>query len=118
MGCRSSVGVASGDAPVIQPSDDEPAGTDNDDRWLLRYLPKSPGPSNTPDEIAECFLQAVNRKGIELYSKQEEAILEVFGGSHVVLSTPTGSGKSLVAMSMLFKAVAEGRRAHLPRDGP
>ncbi len=49
--------------------------------------------------------------GLEPYEAQEEAFLEVMGGRHVILNTPTGSGKSLVALSMHFKAVCEGKRA-------
>ena len=46
---------------------------------------------------------------IEPYDHQEEAILELFAGRNVILNTPTGSGKSLVALAMHFKAFAEGR---------
>src|SRR5690606_30994982 len=42
---------------------------------------------------------------------QEEALLEVMGGRHVVLKTPTGSGKSLVALATHFKAICEGARS-------
>jgi len=114
IGCRRLAKAASLEMhqQLTQEGDSEPDATNDDERWLLRYLPDIPGPSNTSDEMAESFLEAVNARGIALYAKQEEAILEVFGDSHVVLSTPTGSGKSLVAMSMLFKAVAEGRRAY------
>jgi len=49
--------------------------------------------------------------GIEPYEAQEEAFLEVMAGRHVILNTPTGSGKSLVALSMHFKALCEGKRA-------
>ena len=39
---------------------------------------------------------------VTLYAHQEEAILEIMEGRHVVLNTPTGSGKSLVATAMHF----------------
>lgn len=42
--------------------------------------------------------------GVTLYPHQEEAILEIFSGNHVVLDAPTGSGKSLVAIAMHFKS--------------
>src|SRR6202044_131432 len=48
---------------------------------------------------------------LELYPAQEEAILELFSGNHVILSTPTGSGKSLVALAMHFFAMAQGKRS-------
>lgn len=47
-------------------------------------------------------------RGLELYPEQEEAILELFAGSNVVLNTPTGSGKSLVASAAHFKALCAG----------
>ncbi|MDX1649623.1 MAG: DUF3516 domain-containing protein, partial [Myxococcota bacterium] len=50
-------------------------------------------------------------RGLELYPAQEEAILEILAGRHVVLNTPTGSGKSLVALGLHFKALCEGRRS-------
>jgi len=50
-------------------------------------------------------------EGLELYDHQEEAILEVFAGKNVILNTPTGSGKSLVAMAMQFRALCLGRRS-------
>src|SRR4029077_4843683 len=53
----------------------------------------------------------VAKKGLSLYPAQEEAVLELFAGKNVILSTPTGSGKSLVATAMMFLAMAEGKRA-------
>lgn len=63
-----------------------------------------------PDDALEVFLGWVADCGLHLYPHQEEAILEVFAGNHVVLDTPTGSGKSLVAVAMHFRSfVALGR---------
>jgi superfamily II RNA helicase len=70
-----------------------------------------PGGVQDPDEILDLFLGWVADQGFELYPAQEEALLEVMGGRHVVLNTPTGSGKSLVALGMHFKALCEGKRA-------
>ncbi len=63
------------------------------------------------DHLLEAFLDFAIDRGLELYPAQEEAILELLSGRSVILNTPTGSGKSLVASAMLFKALAEGRRA-------
>ena len=57
------------------------------------------------------FLAAMAAKGITLYPEQEEAILELFGGKNVILNTPTGSGKSLVAAAFHFKALCAGQRS-------
>jgi superfamily II RNA helicase len=61
------------------------------------------------DQILERFLGYVAAKGLELYPAQEEALFEILAGKHVVLATPTGSGKSLVATAFLYKALCEGR---------
>ncbi len=71
----------------------------------------SPGERFSPDELLDRFLGYVNTAGIELYPAQEEAILAVFADQNVILNTPTGSGKSLVALAMHFKSAALGRRS-------
>jgi superfamily II RNA helicase len=63
----------------------------------------------SPDEILSAFVGFVSDTGLELYPAQEEALLELVGGKHIILNTPTGSGKSLVATAMHFKAMAEGK---------
>ena len=63
------------------------------------------------DAILERFLSASTERGLELYPEQEEAILELFAGRNVVLNTPTGSGKSLVAAAFHFKALCAGERS-------
>lgn len=63
------------------------------------------------DTILEGFLSYVDGLGLSLYAHQEEAILAVLAGHNVIVHTPTGSGKSLIATAVDFKAVAEGRRA-------
>ena len=64
-----------------------------------------------PDAILDRFLAWVSATGLALYPRQEEAILELLDGKHVILTTPTGSGKSLVATALHFKAMAEGKRS-------
>jgi superfamily II RNA helicase len=77
---------------------------------LERRLPDLEPPP-TGDQLLELFLGYVEEIGVELYPAQGEAILEVFSDHNVVLNTPTGSGKSLVALAACFKALAEGRFA-------
>jgi superfamily II RNA helicase len=69
-----------------------------------------PGPFDA-DEVLERFLAVMAERGLELYEEQEEAILELFAGSNVVLNTPTGSGKSLVASAAHFKALCAGEQS-------
>ena len=63
------------------------------------------------DVLLERFLQYAAGKHLALYPAQEEAILELLDGKNVILNTPTGSGKSLVASAMLFASLARGQRA-------
>ncbi|MCU0682450.1 MAG: DUF3516 domain-containing protein [Polyangiaceae bacterium] len=79
------------------------------DAQLLRLLP--PEADTNPDTILGGFLRYVADQKVELYPAQEEAILELVGGKNVILNTPTGSGKSLVASAFIFKALAEGKTA-------
>jgi len=70
-----------------------------------------PRATSDPGEVLDLFLEWVAEQGLEPYPEQEQAILELFAGRHVVLSTPTGSGKSLVAQALHWKALCEGRRS-------
>ncbi|MEO6993012.1 MAG: DEAD/DEAH box helicase, partial [Lacunisphaera sp.] len=67
--------------------------------------------SPDPDAVLDRFLAAMTGKGLTLYPEQEEAILELFAGKNVILNTPTGSGKSLVAAALHFKAICAGQRS-------
>ncbi|MBM4362529.1 MAG: DUF3516 domain-containing protein, partial [Deltaproteobacteria bacterium] len=64
------------------------------------------------DQVLERFLAYVEGKGLTLYPAQEEAILELYARKNVILATPTGSGKSLVATALAFLAVARGLRLY------
>src|SRR5690606_11916827 len=85
------------------------SSTMDDHHPLLRRLPATPAPS--ADELLDAFLDYAIEAGLELYPAQEEAILEVLAGRHVILDTPTGSGKSLVALAAHFAALARGQRS-------
>ena len=77
----------------------------------LSLFDRLPHGDDAPDDLLGRFLDYVDAKGISLYPAQEEAVLEVFAGKNVILNTPTGSGKSLVAMALHFKAMAQGHRS-------
>jgi len=63
-----------------------------------------------PDESAyDRILDYAEQRGLDLYPHQEEAILSLLAGENLVLATPTGSGKSLVAMAAAMTALAEDR---------
>src|SRR5437762_10434736 len=70
----------------------------------------APASAADADTLLGRFLEYVAGLGLELYPAQEEAVFEILAGKHLILSTPTGSGKSLVATAFLFKALAEGKR--------
>ena len=75
---------------------------------LYDLLP--PGEADS-DELLGRFLEYVDGSGLTLYPTQEEAVLELFEGRNVILNTPTGSGKSLVASALHFASLARGRRS-------
>ncbi|MDH5670718.1 MAG: DUF3516 domain-containing protein [Myxococcales bacterium] len=62
------------------------------------------------DRLLDNFVGWVEARGIELYPAQEEAVLELLSGQHVVLNTPTGSGKSLVATALIYRSLCLGGR--------
>ena len=63
----------------------------------------------TADDILNAFLDYLTATDTEPYDHQEEAILELFAGNNVILNTPTGSGKSLVALTLQFKSASPAR---------
>jgi superfamily II RNA helicase len=64
-----------------------------------------------PDAVFDAFVQWAESQGYALYPAQQEALIEIVSGSNVILSTPTGSGKSLVAVGAHFTALARGERS-------
>src|SRR3954469_12322368 len=62
-----------------------------------------------PDAVFDAFQKWATEQGLALYTHQEEALIELATGANVILNTPTGSGKSLVATGAHFIALADGR---------
>jgi superfamily II RNA helicase len=78
---------------------------------LTEALP--PGAADDPDLLHQVFTDWAASRGTSLYPHQEEALLHLLAGSNVVLATPTGSGKSLVATAACFLALARDQVAFL-----
>ena len=72
---------------------------------LVDVLPKQP----SADSLYEAFTGWAEQQGLSLYPHQEEAAIELFSGNNAILATPTGSGKSMVAIAAHFAALAAGR---------
>ena len=92
--------LAAGSLGALAPSWWEPEDGSAPEPWL------------TPDQAFERFFEWAADQGIELWPHQEEALMDLAAGDHVILGTPTGSGKSLVALGMLYMAIAQGKRAY------
>jgi superfamily II RNA helicase len=69
------------------------------------------GRLHSKGEPLDRFLDYIVERGVDLYPAQEDAILELYSGKNVILNTPTGSGKSLVAEALHFKSIVEGQRS-------
>lgn len=73
------------------------------------YEPEAP---LAPDEALERYLDWCACRGMELWPHQEEALLDLAAGNHVILGTPTGSGKSMVALGLAYMTICQHRRAY------
>jgi len=78
---------------------------------LLPTTDPDADPAVDPDAVYDAFERWAGEQGLSLYPHQEEALIEIVAGANVILSTPTGSGKSLVATGAHFAALADGRRS-------
>lgn len=79
---------------------------------LIPWPDETSYPNIGADEALDLFLGWVESRGIELWPHQEEALLSLAAGDHLILGTPTGSGKSMVALGMCFMSVCTDRRAY------
>lgn len=75
-------------------------------------IPGYDGPATLDeDALYETFVAWVEAGGIRLYPAQDESVIEIVAGANLILSTPTGTGKSLVAVGAHFTALARGERS-------
>ncbi len=74
--------------------------------------PSLPADPSSGDAILSVFLDYLIESGVDPYDHQEQAILDLYEGRNVILNTPTGSGKSLVALALQFRAICLGRRSY------
>jgi superfamily II RNA helicase len=75
---------------------------------LLELVPRP----YSADAAFDAFAGWASNRGLSLYAAQEEALIEIVSGANLILSTPTGTGKSLVAIGAHFAAMGEGRRSY------
>ena len=78
---------------------------------MAALLDLAPSPFS-PDAAYSAFVGWAEARGLPLYPAQDEALIEIVSGANLILSTPTGSGKSLVAIAAHFIALAQGQRTY------
>ncbi|MGI6229909.1 MAG: DEAD/DEAH box helicase [Tractidigestivibacter sp.] len=79
---------------------------------LIPWPDEETYPDIPAEDALDLYLGWVESRGMQLWDHQEEALLDIAAGDHVILGTPTGSGKSMVALGMLFIANCTNRRAY------
>jgi len=79
---------------------------------LVERIEGSIGGSYDPDAAYEHFVEWTEARGLSLYPAQDEALIEIVSGANLILSTPTGTGKSLVATAAHFVALSQGQRSY------
>ncbi|HVX07937.1 DEAD/DEAH box helicase [Humibacter sp.] len=65
----------------------------------------------SPDDVFDVFSEWAGERGLTLYPAQEESLIGIVSGANVIVSTPTGTGKSLIAVGAHAAAMADGRRS-------
>ncbi len=83
------------------------------DLWFDReeFPDVKPEDPLTPDESLERFMDWAASRGINLWAHQEDALMDLAVGDNVILGTPTGSGKSMVALGLSYMTICTGKHA-------
>ena len=92
-------------APAAQTEDQPAPGGYGSLGQLADRIWNEQGEDADGADIFEAFIEWAEGRGIELWPHQEDALLALMSGNHVILGTPTGSGKSMVALGMHFLAL-------------
>ncbi|MCX6501420.1 MAG: DUF3516 domain-containing protein [Microbacterium sp.] len=79
---------------------------------MTSLLERARAAGSDPDAVYDAFLAWATDRGLTLYPAQDEAVIELVSGANVILSTPTGSGKSLVAVAAHAASLATGGRTY------
>lgn len=103
--------AANAQAQASEAVDEGPNGPGSLGR-LIPWPDDESYPNIGAEEALDLFLGWVDSRGITLWPHQEEALLSLAAGDHLILGTPTGSGKSMVALGMCFISVCTDRRAY------
>lgn len=74
-------------------------------------LDRAPRPYDA-DAMYDAFVAWADDRALTLYPAQDEAVIEIVSGANVILSTPTGTGKSLVAVAAHAASIANGGRSY------
>ena len=78
---------------------------------MTAFIDHLPAIGSDPLDVIDSFASWAQSQGRPMYPHQEEAALALAEGQHVVLATPTGSGKSTVAMLGIALARNRGERS-------
>ena len=85
--------------------------SENTRKALKEFIPQAKNGEIASEDVLEAFMAWAEARGTTLYPAQEEAILELLDGKNVILNTPTGSGKSMVALALHFDSIVHGRKS-------
>lgn len=99
-------------ATPAQPASAQATPTGGTSHPLFDLLPLTPDHKLIPIDPEDALMRYsswVQSQGITLWPHQEEALLDLASNEHVILGTPTGSGKSLVAVGMCYFACTQNK---------